>query len=404
MARLSNLRTRLTARAAAPCYLGPPSAARTMIAAALAMAMAAMAAAQEGPPRSPTEIRGTLEIHGCKPDASTIDLRAHGISFGDSSTREDTVNARAPVFRALIERTRDPHTFTFAIRGLERVSPYDLTILLRPDPGCGKLFWRSPSHGVAVSGAPPILIEGVAATTSVELQELDGEDWVGADHLDFTDPVAASRRFRWRSTVPGAVGGELQISTNPFPIEGAFGPCDEPEGGVVYRQQLVAADVAWMEIDDVRFDRILAGVSPFEARLLLAGAPVYVRVVPITANGPACNRREQGVPGWVIVAKIPGGDPLIPEPPPVPPILEPGSGHQYRKPYFLRGGDGILHPTYMDFAYRAVKPHTLPTKAGCDWWASYQASLAGNVPLDQFPAFSDPSRAPSCSRTSCPRG
>lgn len=365
-----------------------------------------LAQAQEGDPRfrttGQTEITGVVRVRGCTLDPALIDLRAQPFRVGNPASREFP-DERAANSRARLEATADPHTFSFAIRGLQPIRPYQITIFTPAHPVCGTLFWRGDSNGVAVSGGLPIAIEGVAATTQLEIYDPLGDGWVGVDHLDFTDPVAATRRLRWRSTVPYLTGGELQISTLKFPTAGEFGACDEPAGGVIYRQQVPAVQQDWSVIDALPFQRILSrqvtpgdgvgspttGISPSALRLLYAGAPLYLRVVPVADTGPACNAGEQGVPGWVIVAKVPEGAPVIPEPPPAPPALEAGQRQRYRPAHFhMTPDDGLIHPTYEEYAYRAVKEHTLPTQLGCNWQLNQLAKKSG-APIETLPAYSD---------------
>lgn len=367
----------------------------------------ATAFAQEGDPRlrtpDPTEITGAVRVRGCSLDPALIDLRAQPFRVSARGLRELADDRRAANPRARLTATADPHTFGFAIRGLQPTRPYLITIFTPPNPVCGTLFWRGDSNGFAVSGGPPILIEGLAATTQLELYEPLSDAWVGADHLDFTDPVAAMRTLRWRSSVPHVTAGELQISTLRFPTAGEFGACDEPDGGVVYRQQLPAVQQDWSVIESVPFHRILsrqvvpgdgiggptAAISASALRLLHVGAPLYLRVVPITDAGPACNAGEQGVPGWVIVGKVPNGAPVIPEPPPAPPILEAGQLQRYRPARFhIDPADGLIHPTYEEYAYRAIKEHTLPTLEACDWQQNQLAYKFG-APIETLPAYSD---------------
>jgi hypothetical protein len=78
--------------------------------------------------------------------------------------------------------------------------------------------------------------------------------WVGGAPLFFTVPAVATRRMRWRSALPDVIGGELQISTSIFPHLGEFGACDEPEGGVVYRQAVSATPGEWADIGPINFN------------------------------------------------------------------------------------------------------------------------------------------------------
>jgi hypothetical protein len=227
-----------------------------------------VAAAQEGDPRirtaAPSEIVGIVRVRGCSPDLSQIDLRTQPMRVNGPGLREKVDDPRAANVRARLDRTPDPHAFSFVINGLQPLTPHVLTIFVPPSPVCGTLLWRGDSSGLALSGGPRISIEGIALTTHLELYDPIGDAWVGVDHLDFTDPVAGVRTFRWRSSVPGVIRGELQISTARFPTAGEFGACDEPDSGVLYRQRLPAVQNDWSRIDGIDFHRILSppGVVP----------------------------------------------------------------------------------------------------------------------------------------------
>ncbi len=346
----------------------------------------------------PPEIVGTVRINGCAPTPSAIRLRALPLTFGAPGAREVALDPRKTDIPARLMSTPDPHAFSFSILGLHPRTQYRLSIFVPADV-CGKVFWRGPTGGLAVSGGPPVEIEGFAATTSLEVLQPGTDLWVGADHLDFTDPHEGTRRFRWRSTLPGVVSGELQISTAKFPNQGAFGACDEPVQGVVHRQSVPAVQSEWAEIGPVNFNRIFArrvvtggdvvakdsvvGLDDSTLRLLLIGAPVYVRVVPVTASGPACDTVEQGVPAWVIFAKLPRAEPDFSVPPPAPPILEPGNGHVYIPPYL--GGNAQGHPTYGEVAWKVIKPHLLPTLAFCAAFPSSDPSGCALVQAGIYP-------------------
>jgi hypothetical protein len=366
--------------------------------------------AQEGDPRvfqrSASQIRGVVQIRGCTPDISDINLRA--VPLEVDTTRRDAaiLDARAVPVQARLTRTSDGHRFNFLIQGLQPATPYQLSISVPPSPVCGTLFWRNDAAGLAVSGGEPVLIEGVAATTSVEVMQPSTDQWVSADPLDFTDPAAASRRLRWRSHVPGVVSGELQISTSVFPNRGDFGACDEPSGGVVYRQYVPAVQGEWSDIAPINFSHVVlrrlsggdgavTATSPGSSttlRHLLVGAPVYARVVPITASGPACDITGQGVPGWVMFVKLPADTVQEPEPSPGTPVLEPGSGHEYKPPFFFHPSayqPHTIYPTYGDYGYRVVKPHVLPTYDGCSP-ATTSFLVAWEVPYSDIPVYADP--------------
>lgn len=309
----------------------------------------------------PTHITGTVDVRGCTPTASDLDVRATPISVGTADSELVPLDPRQTQLRAQIRPTANPHAHVFSIVGVRPALPYRISIFLPPSPICPRVFWRSSSNGLAVGGGPSVDIEGVAVTTRLEVQSAGTGAWVGADELDSTDPAAGTRTFRWSSTVPGIVRGELQVSTRRFPTDGAFGACDEPDGGVVYRQQLpaVQTDGGWSPVE-VDLSRALSRdrVGSTASRLLEIGVPVYVRVVPQTAEGPVCDAAENGVPGWTVLGKVQATPPAQ-LPPEQPPVLEPGDHHVYAPPYVNR------RPTYVERGYRVIEAHTLPLANDC---------------------------------------
>ena len=343
------------------------------------------ASAQEADPRVRTtldsEIRGSVEIRGCVPEISDLVIEAGAIAAGPRPRDTIVSDPRAAPMTARVSETGNRHVFSFVIHGLRPLTLYQLSVSVPPSPICGRLFWRNPARGLALSGGDRVLIEGVAATSSIEVQHPGSDDWLGSDPLDFTDPAAATRRMRWRSTLPDVIGGELQISTSIFPHLGDFGACDEPEEGVVYRQAVSAVPGEWADVGPVNFNsiiqrRVSGGDGPSAAdraavrtlRLLLIGAPIYARVVPITPDGPACDTTEQGVPGWVVFVKLPTEPAESQEPPPSEPILEAGAAHRYRPPFFYRPSQyqpDTIYPTYDQWGYRVVREHVLPTWYSC---------------------------------------
>jgi hypothetical protein len=362
-----------------------------------ALTFAVAASAQEGDPRVrltlDSEIRGTVRIRGCVPDPSDLTVEAATIDVGPLRRDTAPLDPRAAQRTAWMSSTTDRHVFSFVIRGLQPLTLYQLSVSTPPSPVCGKLFWRNQTRGLAVSGGDPVLIEGVAATTSIEVQHPGTDEWVGGDLLDFTNPAVATRRMRWRSTLPDVIGGELQISTAVFPHLGDFDACDEPEGGVVYRQAVPAVPGEWADVGPIDFNTIverrLAGgdgvsvtgrTARTTLRMLLIGAPIYARVVPMTPTGAACNTTEQGVPGWVLFVKVPTESADPPAQPPTEPVLEAGTAHVYRPPDFYRPSQyqpDVIHPTYDEYGYRVVRLHFLPTSYNCLPYVSHQLELKG---------------------------
>jgi hypothetical protein len=363
------------------------------------------ARAQEGDPRmflgTDSQIRGFVRARGCVPAIHDISLRAMPVRVDTTRSDAATLDVRAHDAAARFSRTDDAHLLSFVIHGLQPATPYLLTIAAPVTDRCGTWFWRSDSRGLAVSGGEPVLIEGIAVTTSIEVLRQSTDDWGGADTVDFMNPAAASRRLRWRSTLPGVVGGELQVSTVRFPSRGDVNACDEPEEGIVYRQAVSSLDGEWIELQPIDFNQTVvrrlerasvAAQRPTAAlRLLLVGAPIYVRIVPLTPNGPACDTLQQGVPGWVLLGNVAADS--VDEPEPSPELrYEPASGHEYKPPFFLHWSTyqpHTIYPTYGEWGYRVVKPHWLFTYDQCS--PQYTSSLVAlKVPYSLIPIYADP--------------
>jgi hypothetical protein len=372
----------------------------------------------------PSEITGTVRLNGWTGDASQITV--HAIPGGIESPDRTRIapDPRATERTAPLTPTGAPNEFKFSIKGLHPFASYRLGIEFPPDRQA-KVFWRGLMGGIATAGRPPVALEGFIARTEVEIRDRQG-NWVGADDLQFNNPETALRTLRWKSTIPGTVGGELQISTRKFPIKGEFGSCDEPATGLIYRQQFPSRDGDWQEIGALDFGQILraagrtspptddrppgtsdvipGGSSPADSgspgapsdtstisfrdlQMLAMGAPLYLRVVPVTERGRACNIREDGVHGWVILAKLhlPDLD-LEPPPPPPTPHLEPVA--QWYIPPQYPELKSARHPNMGgDSAYYVIKDHKLPpckswehgTKPQCpstwnSWWWNEQAN------------------------------
>ena len=335
-------------------------------------AVAASRSADEGT----TRISGTIQLNGCQINPRTITLVAKPITaVGISDSRESRgsrrIRSRTRVrqVRARFRISALSRQIPFSIREVAKGTVYKLYVGL-PEQACGKVFWRGPADGLVPGGTREVKIEGFAARTEVELFDRNLDEWVGADHLDFTDEAASVRTLRWRSSLPAVQSAELQVSVEPFPISGNFGSCDEVEGAVVYRRTLPVAERGeWQIVPDINFKSFLVpgrtgGSSAVDQRTfqrIVAGAPIYIRIVP-SANGiSACDVLNDGVHGWVIVAKLPGINTL--EPPPSTPAseIEAGSGQMYIPPR-IDGGASAGHPTYGEIAYKVIKPHLLPPK------------------------------------------
>ena len=349
------------------------------------------AAAQENGPGIQTvssEITGTVVTNGFVADLGQLRIRAVPLQVRRSGG-QSAPNPRATTSMATFATTADPRVLRFRISGLNPGALYQVGVAYPPNPvapaeggmpGHGKLFWTGPTHGMVLAGGPAIEFEAFAATTEVEIQELGSGRWVGAADLQFDDPGAAARNLRWRTSIPNVTGGELQVSTEPFPTGRGFGNCDEPTSGLVARKSLIVRGGAAEDQEISAFDfgaalapggRIgggdgigiagvaatdVAPISEHTRSMLMIGAPVYVRVIPHTVDGPVCDTRSGGVSGWVMLAKAPPSF-AGPDAAPIAPRIQPWSGSSYQPPVRLPQN----RPTYGEFGYKVIENHLLPS-------------------------------------------
>jgi len=348
----------------------------------------------------PSQISGTVRVDGCVPDPATTAVIASPISFGAGGREGASPDPRASAPEARFTRTTDPHTLQFVIRGTKPRTMYRLAVGVAPASGCGRVFWRGPALGLVSSGSGRVEIQGVAARTEVEIATGMTGAWAAADDVRFSEPNGGLRRLRWRSTLPGITGGELQIATDVFPADEGASACEAPGSGIVFRQQLGAGDGRWADVPVLDFGEILrpgrvvdasgrlldaiadpddgpgvSSVSQSTYRMLLAGAPIYARVVPYRGSEPACERQRDGVPGWVVIAQLPSAPSDQPDVPAVPKRIVAGDGHAYAPPYFL--ATEPTHPTYTEFAYKIIKPHKVP--------GTYCVGILGNFLENEDP-------------------
>ncbi len=146
----------------------------------------------------PSEIRGTVRINGLITDGSQITIQAVPMGVRSSNGKRFDPDPRARVRTATLVSTADPHVFSFEVMGLQPATLYRLGIDVPPSPISPRIFWRGPMQGLALSGGPPVAIDGFAARTEVEILDSAG-NWVGADDLQFTSAETGSRTLRWRS-------------------------------------------------------------------------------------------------------------------------------------------------------------------------------------------------------------
>ena len=281
------------------------------------------------------EITGTIRLNGCTAQPANLQLRA---TPADLYTPEGASPVSAPggaVIAAISPSGETLQEFTFRVLVGERQGAYRLGVRLS-SPDCPQVTWTGPTDGIVFSDGPPITLEAFAISTQIEIlgegMGRPGPMWVGADHLEFTDPAAATRRLRIRSTLPGLTHVLLQFSTRPFPTSGrTVCEADPPEvvrslqftlGGTEAGVSLLR-EGKWLELPPINFNDLLLGsrdpasdvapLDPLVLRQLELGAPLYVRALPVgidrdrPSDGAVrlCDPARFGLPGWVRLVKLP---------------------------------------------------------------------------------------------------
>lgn len=272
--------------------------------------------------RPPADVAGEVEIYGCEIDASSIRVRLSALSvttdeerasiLGEEPSADDA--ATLPVFEADVEAGDEPGSFRFTASEL----PFDLyRIGVEIDAeGCEELVWRGPSEGLVHAGDVEVAMTAVALRTRLEVLNADSEAWTSGL---FVDPDTTELRFRIRTDVPDVVAMDVQMSMERFdvrdPSAGDF--CDPPEDAETERMEIPAGGRE-LSIDVSRFFTEPTDGAPDDVvrwQRVLAGAPLYVRVVPVSSSGIACRIRQDGASSWVrlirrepapTVAPIPG--------------------------------------------------------------------------------------------------
>ncbi|MCC6196942.1 MAG: hypothetical protein IT518_21015 [Burkholderiales bacterium] len=343
----------------------------------------------EAPPPSGV-LTGTIAIHGCSVAASDVLLRARPI------TTVRATYARTLMTQALRAPSAAAGQFTFAFAGLAAGVPYRIGVKLvgQSQTRCPRLAWDVDREPLVIGGDLPLAFDGYAGLSELEILGAavgrDRETWVGADAVDFADPSIATRQLRWRTSVPGATGGELQISRVPFPRIGSrAGPCSEDDSAIVARVPFAAVPGVWTMPAPVDFHdlvyggRSVAGRSSVDSSTIAkleAGMPLYLRVVPTDADGPICDPDTAGVPAGVRVAKVLAA--LLESPQPPSPRLE------VDKVYYSLPVIG-KHPYDGETCYRVTQRHVIPSQFVISGWSSWEL-LATKVVQHQggvFPWF-----------------
>lgn len=339
------------------------------------------------------EQAGTIRMHGCAVTPSDILLRARPLPVrGPAPSRPAVPGSPATRMARITFADDGSETLRFLLSDLIIGQPYRLGIQLHTKR-CGKVFFQTSDDGIVIAGlSDPVIVDGYAVRSELEVlgQVVGGREapkWVGADHLDFTDPQAAVRTFRWKPNQLGVAAGQLQVSNRPFPMPGrrASNPCEPPP--LLHTQNFAVNHAGWTSVPPVDFNRILLrgrtddgrtddrlddggeGVSPEILEHLEMGAPLYVRVMPLSVDGqPICDVDAAGVPSMVILAKL-----LLQitadTPPPPDPTLKLVYA-SYTPPAIWN------HPKWDETCYRVTKSHYLDPATLNMWMSGYGFLMA----------------------------
>jgi hypothetical protein len=260
-------------------------------------------------------IFGTFTFKGCTPTIQSIAVAAVRADFAAATL----IAGGTP---AAIAATSDPQSFDFRIDGLQAGQLYIVEAGVTPGV-CGKLILQAADFGLTVAGSnAPVRLTGYAILSRFDVRASSGrraESWMPAESVDLGDPSGATRRIRFSTDLPHAVGFELQLSTNPFPKNPRqiSNSCDEPASGIFYRQSVpfgsregertageaIEAVVDFYQL--VNTGSISDGtsqLSDIDRVMLNRGAPIHIRAVPFTPDGPACDTSQVGLNPEVLIA------------------------------------------------------------------------------------------------------
>ena len=298
---------------------------------------------------------GTIVVHGCQVSAQDLLVRARPIVPPDPIVPNQIGPGFAPTItppsqllaeiggrasdgnQTKVVRVRAASTgvFEFMFDDLIPLTPYRLGVKLLGASRlrCDQVVWDVSRDPLIMAGTAPVNLEAYVVNSRLAVWGTPRGNrtepaWVAADGIDFDDPVAALRQFRWRSIDPDVTGGRLQVSTEPFPHVGgrAFNPCSEDVSKIAYQHDFAAAPGNWAVVPVdfkaivsggrtatgtgiLRSDEIGAdpdGASAIDGNMrtrLELGHPLYVRVLSTRDGAPVCDP-DKGVPAEALLAKI----------------------------------------------------------------------------------------------------
>jgi len=357
-----------------------------------------LVAAQRTDPPPTGEIAGTLTMLGCTPTPRELELHAAPLIPDFERRLSDPVpEPPLPVVRGVLTPTGDPHTFSVSLPAVQVGIAYQLRIVSVPPNPCGRVFWEGPEQGIAFAGVP-VTLYGYSPRSKIEVRAAQPagsprRGWVGAETIDVQSLTGATRQLRWFTDVPGVNRGLIQVATEEFPKQDVPDRSCSSAPGVIYQRTFRATSGVWNMLPPMNFAAIAAGVAfsgPGPAglhryNLFSLGAPLYVRVVPMTGRTTRCDPMTYGPAPWVVLANAAkaGGTKIFfgsdqPGPPPPAPITLTDQS-SYAPAWFWD------HPKSGETAYRVVHEHTIAS----DIFTSFPAGFAKDPFGYQFAKFTE---------------
>ncbi len=191
--------------------------------------------------------------------------------------------------------------------------PHHLRLQLDHDEQCGKFLFEGPPTGILVPGSgEETRLQAFSIRSELEIEAYArgdrGLEWAGADHLAITQLGENRRTLRFRTSLEQVTGGEIQVATEPFELVNRAGQaCGSRPAGLVESQFFSLERNEWTHVV-VSFDDIvhrLAATDPDLAPTRFdPQAPLYVRAIPWSADGPRCNAAADGILPLVILADL----------------------------------------------------------------------------------------------------
>ena len=318
------------------------------------------------PPPPPADVAGTLRFVGCDPSPTSVTVRLGPTALVTPDVAARPVTEAAPTpsddtdaddaIDARVEATEEAGVLRFRADEV----PWNLyrVGVEVDDEACGDLVWRGPSGGLVVAGDEAVALDALALRTRLQVNAGTEADprWVSAAYVE--DPEEPLR-FRMESDLEGVLAYDVQLSFERFEVdaleEGDF--CDPPEGAPPVQRFETPPGGREVELDvSAYFSPPEEGASEAEVqryRIILRGAPVYARVVPVGSAGPLCDLRAVGASSWVRLVLRPRVDVPAVEIPDVPPYHVVGTYRPGEYPV-----PQIISKDYR--CHRVITDHPLP--------------------------------------------